>query len=166
MRIGDRDKEFKAFYEAEAEPLHRLAVLLARDPELGADLAQEALLKTYRAWARIQGSPGAYARKVLINLFRNAYRRRGLERRHSTTGASRAAETGGGVDERLRVAEALKALSPVRRATVLLRFYEDLSNEDIARILDRPVGTVKSDIHRSLEKLRPLLADQEVKESS
>ncbi|MGH2755869.1 MAG: RNA polymerase sigma factor [Actinomycetota bacterium] len=61
--------------------------------------------------------------------------------------------------DRLQVIDALEHLSPIRRATVLLRFYEDMSEQEIARVLDRPLGTVKSDIHRALRQLRPLLED-------
>jgi hypothetical protein len=54
----------------------------------------------------------------------------------------------------------LMELSPIRRATIVLRFYEDMSEADIARTLDRPLGTVKSDIHRGLAKLRQLLEER------
>jgi DNA-directed RNA polymerase specialized sigma24 family protein len=59
---------------------------------------------------------------------------------------------------------ALAELSPVRRATILLRFYEDMSEHEISRELDRPLGTVKSDIHRALRQLRPLLEESQAGE--
>jgi RNA polymerase sigma-70 factor (ECF subfamily) len=52
-----------------------------------------------------------------------------------------------------------------RRATVVLRFYEDMSEQQIADTLDRPVGTVKSDLHRGLKKLREILEEEPVKGS-
>jgi RNA polymerase sigma factor (sigma-70 family) len=61
------------------------------------------------------------------------------------------------VDESSRLTTALKELSPMRRAVVVLRFYEDMTEAEIARVLDRPLGTVKSDLHRALKLLRPLL---------
>ena len=61
--------------------------------------------------------------------------------------------------EAMRITSALRELSPMRRAAVLLRYYEDMSDEQIARVLDRPLGTVKSDIRRSLQQLKPLLED-------
>jgi RNA polymerase sigma factor (sigma-70 family) len=60
------------------------------------------------------------------------------------------------VDELLRLSAALKTLPPMRRATIVLRFFEDMSEADIARTLDRPLGTVKSDLHRGLARLRAL----------
>ena len=59
------------------------------------------------------------------------------------------------------MSDALKELSPVRRATIVLRFYEDMAEGDIARTLDRPLGTVKSGIHRGLAKLRQVLETTE-----
>jgi RNA polymerase sigma-70 factor (ECF subfamily) len=57
------------------------------------------------------------------------------------------------------VAEALKVLSPIRKATIVLRFYEDMPEAQIAEVLDRPLNTVKSDIRRALQALRPLLEE-------
>jgi RNA polymerase sigma-70 factor, ECF subfamily len=64
------------------------------------------------------------------------------------------------VEEALRVAEALRILPMKQRAAVMLRYYEDRSIADVARILGRPEGTVKSDIHRALNRLRPLLEEE------
>lgn len=62
-----------------------------------------------------------------------------------------------GIEDSLQILDALRALPPARRATVILRFYEDLSDHEIARVLDRPLGTVKSDIHRAVNQLRSLM---------
>ena len=64
----------------------------------------------------------------------------------------------------MRVSEALKAISPMRRAAVILRFYEDMTEAQIAETLNRPLGTIKSDIHRGLAALRPLLAEENARE--
>lgn len=126
-------------------------------------MAQETLARVYRHWGRIKGDdPGPYARRILVNLVRSSHRRRFLERRFRDSQAvpeGSVASQSGRVDEFLRISSALKGLSPVRRAAIVLRFYEDMSEADIARTLERPVGTVKSDIHRGLAKLRPLLED-------
>ncbi len=160
MKASTRDEQFRSFYAAEADNLNRLAVLLTGDHHRGADLAQEALLRAYRAWGRIRDEdPGPYVRRILVNLVRNEHRRRLVELRHPTHPQPPGADHGPRVDEALRVAEVLRALPPVRRAVVILRFYEDLPEAEIARILDRPLGTVKSDLHRALARLRPLLDD-------
>lgn len=160
MRIGRRDEEFRAFYAAEADRLHRLAVLLTGEPDRASDLAQEALLRSYRAWPRIQREdPAPYVRRVLVNLVRNEARRKLIERRHPPGPAAFHEDHGPRTDDAIRVAEVLRTLPPVRRAVVVLRFYEDLPEAEIARILDRPLGTIKSDLHRALKTLRPLLQD-------
>lgn len=63
------------------------------------------------------------------------------------------------VAEALRIAEALAVLSPVRRAVIILRFYEDMTEHEIARVLDRPINTVKSDLRRALARLRSVLGE-------
>jgi RNA polymerase sigma-70 factor (sigma-E family) len=163
MDTSSRDREFHAFFSAEGESLRRLGVWLTGDAEKGADLAQEALARTYRHWGRIRSEdPGPYARRTLVNLVRSAHRRSVIERRYQESQVKERAiveSSSGRVDEFLRVSRALKTLPPIRRAAIVLRFYEDMSEAEIARILDRPVGTVKSDIHRGLAKLRPLLEE-------
>jgi RNA polymerase sigma-70 factor (sigma-E family) len=163
MDKSSRDREFHAFFSAEGESLRRLGVWLTGDADKGADLAQEALARTYRHWGRIKSEdPGPYARRTLVNLVRSAHRRSVIERRYQESQVKERAiveSSSGRVDEFLRVSRALKTLPPVRRAAIVLRFYEDMSEAEIARVLDRPVGTVKSDIHRGLAKLRPLLEE-------
>ena len=158
MRIAERDSEFRSFYLTQAPRLRRLGVFMTGDSERAADLAQEALMRAYRKWPRIRNEdPGPYVRATLVNLCRNESRRRMVEFRKPPEPARDVPSSEPGVDEALRVAEALKVLSPIRRATLLLRYYEDMPEAEIARILDRPLNTVKSDIRRALERLRPVL---------
>jgi RNA polymerase sigma-70 factor (sigma-E family) len=147
---------------AESEKLRRVALFMTGDPDRAADLAQESLVRTYRHWGRIRDDdPGPYARRILVNLVRSQYRRGLLEKKHEQRPELFAPSSSSRVDEWLRVTEALKTLSPVRRAAVVLRYYEDMPEAKIAEVLDRPLGTVKSDIHRALAKLRPLLEEKE-----
>lgn len=162
MRGRDRDHEFRIFFEAESGALARLGGFLTGDAEAGAELAQEAFVRVYKSWGRIEDrDPGPYARRVLVNLVRSAHRRKLVERKHLRVVDDVVASKTAHVDDWLRVSEALRSLPPMRRAAIVLRFYEDLSEAQIARLLDRPLGTIKSDIHRGLEKLRPLLEDTE-----
>lgn len=160
MRTRNRDAEFRDFYLAEAPRLQRLAVMMTGDPDRAADLAQEALLKVYTKWPRIRNEdPGPYARTILVNLCRSAYRRKMLESRKTPVGAGYIPDQSHRIDDSLRVATALSALSPIRKAVVLLRFYEDMSEQQIASVLDRPINTIKSDLRRALDTLRPIFGD-------
>lgn len=160
MRARDRDAEFKAFYDHEGPRVREMALFMVGDRELAADLAQEAFLRTYGRWSRIRnGDPGPYVRRALANLCKNAYRRKSVERRQWARPRTATSVELPNLDETLRVAAALKTLPPMRRAAVVLRYYEDMSDEQIAVTLDRPLGTVKSDIRRSLQALEPLLRE-------
>ena len=140
--------------------MRELAMFLVGDSDLAADLAQEAFLRAYRSWGRIRGKdPGPYVRRALVNLCKNTYRKRATEGRWAPPPAQSFSHAAS-VEETLRVSNALTELSPMRRAAVILRYYEDMSDEQIAVLLDRPLGTVKSDIRRSLKELRPLLDER------
>lgn len=157
---SERDAAFSRFFSAHAEEIRRLGVFLTGDAEQGRDLSQEALVRTYRHWSRIKGDPMPYAKRILVNLVRSAHRRRAVALRHQErTPADPGIQPSGAgkVDDWLVVSEALRSLPPVRRAAIVMRYYEDMSEADIARVLDRPVNTIKSDIHRGLKRLRPLL---------
>lgn len=139
--------------------------MLTGDAQRAADIAQDALLKMYTGWRRIRNEdPGPYARRTVVNLCRNAHRRRMLELRKAPPPVQDVVDRDGRVEEALRVATALSALTPIRRAVVVLRFYEDMTEAQIAEALDRPLNTIKSDLRRGLERLRPLL-DENSKES-
>ncbi len=165
MRIGSRDEEFPAFFAGESARLERFATMLVGDPFEGAELAQEALARVYARWGRLrEGAAGAYARQIVLNLVRSAHRSKKLRALKPIPGWAR----GGGdnvdgpegrIGTSMKIVDALNKLSPTRRATVILRFYEDMSEHEIAHVLDRPLGTVKSDIHRALRQLRPLLEE-------
>ena len=153
-----------AFFAAESDRLQRFATFMCGDPELAADLAQEALGRAYAAWPRLDRSdPGAYVRRIVVNALRDRKRRDRVrrEKRHWSPLQVQTGSDSSSV-ERLALVDAMTTLSPMRRAVVILRFYEDMSEERIAEILERPAGTVRSDLHRALKALRPLLQDDEL----
>ena len=157
-----RDIEFEAFYRMHRDRLWRLALLLTSDTDRADDLAQEALLRAYQAWHRIrQEEPLPYVHKILVNLVRKDWRRRALELLPKGRTETFSADSADRIADALSLAEMLSTLSTVRRATLLLRFYEDLSAEEVSRVLERPLGTVKSDTRRALEQIRPLLQIEE-----
>ena len=158
MSASEDGSGFAAFFAAESPRLQRFAAWLTGDVDRAADLAQEALARTYRNWKKVGADePAAYARRIVVNLVRSAYRRHLLERKHPRVeDQSTPPEP---VEEWLEIAAALKSLPPIRRATIVLRFYEDMSEAQIAAVLDRPLGSVKSDIHRGIKRLRQVLDD-------
>lgn len=158
MRLQERDDEFKEFYCAHIAGLRRLALFVSANPTDAEDLAQEALLKAYNAWPRIRKTdPGPYVRRTLVNLCRSSHRRRALERRKAHQLDLSCLQPD--VAEMISVAQALSILSPIRRAVVVMRFYEDMSEREIANVLDRPLNTVKSDLRRALTRLRAELEE-------
>jgi RNA polymerase sigma-70 factor (sigma-E family) len=145
--------------------LQRLARLLAGQRHDADDLLADALAATYPRWrdGRVDDL-GAYVRTAMVHQLGRWGRRARLALRRDHV--ARDWGQGGGsaerdVDERDRVLRALATLAPRRRAVVVLRFYEDLPEATIAALLGISVGTVKSQLSRGLEQLRPMLGTQD-----
>jgi RNA polymerase sigma-70 factor (sigma-E family) len=161
---ADLDAEFSAYFAARRQRLMRTAYLLTGDHHAAEDLVQTALARVYAAWRRIRrdGSIDAYVRRTLVNahlgLWRRAWRR--LERSTDQVPDEAAPVVERSVlDERVR--DAIRRLAPRQRAVVVLRYYEDLSEADIADALGCSTGTVKSTAARSLVKLREYLEENQ-----
>jgi RNA polymerase sigma-70 factor (sigma-E family) len=126
------------------------------DPAQAEELAQEALVRTWRRWRLVRkpDNPEAYARKVLVNRHRSLLRRALVEARYRSHDRPRE----GYGDEHREDAIVLWAATcrlPLRqRAVLVLRYYEDLSEAEVARVLGIPVGTVKTSARRGLARLR------------
>ena len=156
-----QEAEFRSFTIAHRSMLRRQAYLLCGDWYQADDLVQTALIRLFAAWKRVDpGGAPAYARRIVINVFfshrRLAWVRR--ERASSETPTTRweaPHDDGGRLQE---VIEALALLPPRQRATVVLRFCEDLSVEDTAAALSCSTGTVKSQTAKGLKRLREALA--------
>jgi RNA polymerase sigma-70 factor (sigma-E family) len=143
--------------------LLRTAVLLTGDRHRAEDLVQEALTQVALRWGRLaDGHPEAYARQVIVRRNISWWRR---HRREVVTDvperrATPSAEAS--VERRMLLDRALAALTPRQRATVVLRYYDDLSERETAEALGVGTGTVKSQAHAALRRLResfPELAD-------
>ena len=156
--MNPKDQEFRAFFEAEFRPLRRLGYLLTGDWAEAEDLAQEAMVRTYRAWGRIteRDRPGAYARSVLVNRRRSLLRRSAVATKHAEMLRSPEDQPNLG-EESMVLWEAIRSLPQRQRAAIVLRFYEDMPEVDVALALEMPVGTVKSLVHRGVAKLRDTL---------
>jgi RNA polymerase sigma-70 factor, ECF subfamily len=166
-----RDAEFRAYVVARSHLLLRTAYLLTGDHQLAEDLLQTALTKTYLAWGRIRdrGSIDAYVRRVMVTTQVSWWRRRWRAEIPTEALLEPAVrDEPPEVLERAAMWELLRGLPPRQRAVVVLRYYEDLSEVEIARTLGCTPGTVKSQAHRALASLRSALqaADAPVVEPS
>ncbi|MFM9552684.1 MULTISPECIES: SigE family RNA polymerase sigma factor [Streptomyces] len=164
MKASSHD-EFREFVAMRSTALLRLAVLLTGgDRHAAEDLLQIALMKAYGHWSRIE-QPEAYVRQVLYRQQVNRWRLRG-HRAETTVPVlpEPTGETGAAPDTELRIAlwAALGRLSRRQRAVVVLRYFEDLPEAEVAALLGCPVcpvGTVRSTAYRSLAKLRALVPE-------
>ncbi|GHH36605.1 SigE family RNA polymerase sigma factor [Lentzea cavernae] len=155
----DRDREFGEFVDARALVMRRTAYLLCGDWHRAEDIVQQSLIKMYVAWSRVRkDSIDAYSRKVLVRTAIDETRRGFFQRERTVDAVPERAVADSASDLDLR--EALDALPPGQRAVVVLRYWEDLSITETARILGRTEGTVKSQAAKGLAALRTLLEDE------
>jgi RNA polymerase sigma-70 factor (sigma-E family) len=155
--------EYDEFYAALWPRLVRTAYAVAGDLGVAEDAAQTAFAKAYRSWRRISRleSPEAYVRKMVVNEVLSNRRRAAW--RHEVTradpperAAGRTPEDGLVHDEMWR---AVSTLPPRQRAVLVLRYYEDLTEQQIADALGCRPGTVKSQASAALATLRTRLGD-------
>jgi RNA polymerase sigma-70 factor (sigma-E family) len=139
--------------------LYWLGYLLTGDRGQAEDLAQEALVRAWWTWARVRtlDRPEAYVRKVLVNRHRSLLRRALLEARHARRTRPEGSLPAGGEDG-LVLWAAVRRRSPRQRAVLVLRYHEDLTEAEVARLLRLPLGTVKTLARRGLARLRAELA--------
>jgi RNA polymerase sigma-70 factor (sigma-E family) len=151
------DDEFTMFVTANYRRLLHVADLIAGDGGRAEDLLQTVLTRTYLRWTKVrQDNPMGYVRAGLVNA-RTDWLRRGLGRERPTETmpvVEAAPDHSEQVVGRDAVLRALAVLTRRERAVIVLRYYEDLSEAEIARILDVAPGTVKSTCARALLKLR------------
>lgn len=155
----DRWDSFREFVANRSSALLKTAVLLSGgDRHAAEDLLQNALIKAAGRWHRID-EPEAYVRKILyrqqISRWRLKWRGRELavaEPPESRTGV----DSSHAADLRIVMRTALARLTARQRTVLVLRYFEDLPEADVARLLGCSVGTVRSTTHRSLAKLRSL----------
>jgi RNA polymerase sigma-70 factor (sigma-E family) len=151
-------EDFDAFVRARSRPLLQAAWLLTGDWQTAEDLLQSALVKVYLAWGRIRrdGNAEAYARRVLVTTYVTGWRRRWRGEVPTEILPDRAAwrDEFAASDLRHVVVEALHRLPPRQRAVVVLRYYLDLSEREVAAALGCSEGTVKSQAAKGLAALR------------
>jgi RNA polymerase sigma-70 factor (sigma-E family) len=153
-------ESFEGFVAARSGALLRTAYLLTQDNHLAEDLLQTSLAKAWSSWDRIQTSPEAYVRRILVNTYSTWWRRRwNGEAPVGELPDVEQYDRDGSSEHELR--SALARLPKRQRTVIVLRFFEDLTEAETARLMDCTVGTVKSQASKALAKLRidPAISD-------
>ena len=151
-------------YAAAAWPsLYRHAYLLSGNHADAEDLAQQTLIKAHGAWSKVARveAPQTYVRRILINTFLSTKRPMGrrLEVLAGDNAPEAAAPPTAGPEDRMTLWPQVRELPPRQRAVIVLRYYEQLSEAEIADALGCSPGNVKSTAHRALKNLRTALGD-------
>lgn len=155
------EADFRAFVAARSRSLLWFAHVLTGDAHLAEDVVQTALAKTALAWPRVRrkDNPEGYVRRAIVTTHLNALRRKPWREqpREAIPDDMSAADPEQELDERDAMWTALAELPPKQRAVLVLRYYEDLSEADIADVLNCSRGTVKSQAAKGLSRLREIV---------
>jgi RNA polymerase sigma-70 factor (sigma-E family) len=162
--VSATELTFSEFMAARWATLFRTAYLLTGNQHEAEELLQSALARTCVRWSSIRekGAADAYVRRAMVHQMTSRWRR---PRRELTFGELPDRGHGGGLDVRadhLALWEEIRRLPPRMRATLVLRYVEDLTVEATARELGVSVGSVKSATHHGLRRLRAALPDLEL----
>lgn len=155
------DAEYSEFVAGAWGSLYRTAYLMVGNRALAEDLVQTALTNTYVSWHRVREveAAHAYARTAVVRSASSWFRSKVRLREQLTDDVPERPYAAPDHSTRPVLLDALRELPPRQRAVVVLRFYEDLSVAQVAESLGCSEGTVKSQTHMALRKLRELLGD-------
>jgi RNA polymerase sigma-70 factor (sigma-E family) len=165
VSAADREEAIEELFFALYPRLARTAFALVGDWHVAEQIAQEAFLRLWRRWPwlRDQQAAPAYLHRTVVNLARLSLRRLAVERRALARDAGERAvalaDDGGDLAGDLALRRAVEALPYRKRACVVLRYLEGLSEAETASALGISVGTVKSQTHKALRQLRDVLGE-------
>ena len=155
----DRGEELSDLYREHYRPLVRLAALLLDDVPAAEEVVQDAFVQLHRAWGRVtdDAKRASYLRSIVMNGARSRARRRATGRRLEAVPTPRAGESAESAalqhETRGEVLAALRSLPDRQRECLVLRYYLDLSEAEIAATLDISAGSVKTHTHRGIAAL-------------
>lgn len=153
--VTSAEQRLAELYESKAAASLRLAYLMTRDSDLSEDIVQEAFIRCF-AMLKDRGSPDrldAYLRRTIVNLSHDRHRKLRTERARAARFQRKRVEASN-PDARMAFGELLRDLPHRQRAALVLRYYEDLSEQDAAHILGCSVGALKQLVQRALNTLR------------
>jgi RNA polymerase sigma-70 factor (ECF subfamily) len=154
---ADRDAQFKAFFTTEFPRLAGYCLRLLSDEQLARDTAQEALVRVWSRWLGVR-DPHAYVYLVATNLVRGEWRERARRAEAWQRAAEQTATEYEEDDRGLR--DAVERLPDRLRVPMLLHYYADLPVAEVARLIHRPVGTVKQRLHEARTRLAAELGEE------
>ena len=157
---SERAEDLTAWFYSDYRKLWSIAFAMLGDAHRAEEVAMETFVKAFSSWRNLRGveSPPAYLRKILLNLCRSKLRRQAIEARVNSL-VHRRAERDSDVwdptrhDVRVDVIEALMKLPRMQRACIVLRYFDDMHDPEIAAVLDCAEGTVKSHLYRARRAL-------------
>jgi RNA polymerase sigma-70 factor (sigma-E family) len=152
----DRDERIGALFEIHYPGLCRLAYLIVGNTREAEEIVMDAFVRTFSSWNRIRNLDRSdiYLRRAVVNLSRSRRRRRrGEELSNAASFQAPTWNPGGDVEGDMVVWDAVRQLPRGQRAAVVLRYYEDLPEAEIARLLRCSVGTVKSQLAKARSRL-------------
>jgi RNA polymerase sigma-70 factor (sigma-E family) len=161
---ADDEREFREFVAARSTSLLHTAYLLTGDWEQGRDLLQTALASTARRWSRLRDrrQPETYVRRAIYHAQIDRFRLLSWGRETATGSVPDSPAQGGDwadtVVQRQDIMAALRRLPKRQRAVIVLRYFEDLPDAEIAAVLGVSQGTVRSQTHNALASLRAVFA--------
>lgn len=161
--VAGADEAIDVLYQEYAVRMVRLAFMLTGDTGASEEIVQEAFIRVWRSWERLRDTSvaGAYLRTTVVNLSTSFLRRRTLELRHRIRRLDDAVEIDAG--GRIDVLRAVASLPARQRACVALRFYEDLSESETAKVLGISLGAVKSQTYKALRRLEKVMGGDDVR---
>jgi RNA polymerase sigma-70 factor (sigma-E family) len=164
---ADEEREFREFVAARSRSLLHTAYLLTGDWEQGRDLVQTALASTARRWSRLRDrqQPETYVRRAMYHAQVDRFRLLSWGKETVTDRLpdppGQAVDWADIVIQRQDIMAALRRLPKRQRAVIVLRYFEDRPDHEIAEILGVAQGTVRSQTHKALASLRAAFAEAE-----
>jgi len=159
--------DLSSVFYAEYPRLWSIAYAMLGDRQHAEEVVMDAFVRAFSSWPRLVrlDYPPGYLRKIVVNLCRSKLRRRSVELRVNALAHRREERYGppwesGSSDLRMDVLAALAELSPMQRACAVLRYFDDMTETQIAGVLDCSVGTVKSHIFRARKTLGKALGSE------
>lgn len=157
LDAASEDADFREFVSSRGRALLRSAYLLTGNLADAEDLVQSALAKTYQAWNRIEDRKAldGYVRRAMVNTHISWWRRHRVDEYPTDEIPDQpAADTSGNSELRDTLQRAIDRLPQRMRAAVVLRYFEDMTEAEVADVLGVSQGTVKSTVSRAVAKLR------------